>query len=146
MLITPPSVSGPITGPRLEGEPDLIKRWALRASAFHFLFHAEGRVTPGRGGSFARRELCEEGALRGGSFGTEACAGGACAGGRLGFLLLWRDGRVAPGWAFCLVTFAWRALEGVGCWVLGVGCLYRRRRRGLRTGYFARRLCTLSNA
>jgi hypothetical protein len=63
----------------------LIKRRALRASAFHFLFHAEGRVTPGREGMF----------------GTEAYAGG-----RLEFLLLWPDGRVTPGWAFCLVTFA----------------------------------------
>ena len=34
--------------------------------------------------------------------------------GRLEFLLLWRDGRVTPGWAFCLVTFAWRALGALG--------------------------------
>jgi len=33
---------------------------------------------------------------------------------------------------------------GVGCWVLGVGCSIGRRRRGLRTGYFAGRLCTSS--
>ena len=71
----------------------MISRLALRASAFHFLFHAEGRVTPGRVWRF----------------GTEAYAGG-----RLEFLLLWPDGRVTPGWAFCLVTFAWRALGALG--------------------------------
>ena len=71
----------------------MINRRALRASAFHFLFHAEGRVTPGRGWRF----------------GTEAYAGG-----RLEFLLLWPDGRVTPGWVFCLVTFAWRALGALG--------------------------------
>lgn len=38
----------------------MIKRLALRASAFHFLLDGEGRVTPGRGGRFE----------------AEACAGG----------------------------------------------------------------------
>jgi len=55
LLITPPSVSGPITGPRLEGEPDLIKEAGAPASAFHFLFRAQGRVTPGGRLSWAGR-------------------------------------------------------------------------------------------
>ena len=46
MLITPPSVSGPITGLRLEGEPDLIEKASASAGAFHFLFNVEGRVAP----------------------------------------------------------------------------------------------------
>ena len=76
----------------------MIKGGALRASAFHFLFHAEGRVTPGRlllnGIRAAERK----------PVWPRFVAGER--GGRLEFLLLWPDGRVAPGWAFCLVTFA----------------------------------------
>ena len=79
----------------------MIKRRALRASAFHFLFHAEGRVTPGRGGSFGT-EVSQHGGVT-----VIQQLGGLCE-----FLLLWRDGRVTPGWAFCLVTFAWGALDG----------------------------------
>jgi len=79
----------------------LIKRWALRASAFHFLFHAEGRVTPGRGGSF----------------GTEACAGGRLEWQAWIFATLeGRQGR--PGVGLLLGNIR---LEGVGGrWVLGV--------------------------
>ena len=40
--------------------------------------------------------------------------------GRLEFLLLWRDGRVTPGWAFCLSrSVGVRFLSFFGRWVRG---------------------------
>ncbi len=172
----------------------MIKRWALRASAFHFLFHAEGRVTPGRGGSFGT-EACAGGRLewqawifatlegRQGRPGVGLLLGNICLEGVGGRWVLgvrrWMplpaattrspDGILceAPLYVVLKHPSRWRSDPrrfifgalggrqgvgcwalgvrqgrpgGVGCWVLGVGCSIGRRRRGLRTGYFAGRL------
>jgi hypothetical protein len=71
----------------------LIKRRALRASAFHFLFRAEGRVTPGR----RERLGVGRGMLRGGGTAFVTC-GRPCRMNRSIDLSIPRQhGRVTPG-------------------------------------------------
>ena len=73
----------------------MIKRRALRASAFHFLFNAEGRVTPGQGGRLGiERESSRE---RERPDRSDFCFSGK------------RQGHPGVG------HFAWWALVGVGC-------------------------------
>ena len=100
----------------------MIKRRALRASAFHFLFHAEGRVTPGQRGrlAFANR--------------SERLASLAWSIDFLGFL--WQDGRVTPGWAAAIWLGRW-----TGAWASARDLRFAdgddevRRLRSLRTAF-----------
>jgi len=85
-VITPPSVSGPITGPRLEGEPDLIKEAGAPASAFSF---PVPRVRQGHSG-VEWRDMDTAGGR-----GSAPYARGAA------FRLLVCGGRVTPGCRFC---------------------------------------------